>query len=157
MTREQREGLQELLKQTKSKSDYQRVQCLWLRASLGLSSAEVAAAIGWSQSRVKQVQSRYFREGESSLVGVGRGGRRQENLSVEAERRWWERFLARARAGGVLVVSEIQAAYEEAVGHRVAKSTVYRLLARHGWRKIAPRPRHPKSDPAKQAAFKKTP
>jgi len=155
--KEQTEALDELLRRTPRKSDYQRVQCLWLRASLGLSSPEVARAIGWSTSRVKQVQSRYFREGTSSLVGPGRGGRRRENLSVEEERQLLERFLARATAGRVLVVSEIQAAYEEAVGHRVPKSTVYRMLARHGWRKIAPRPRHPKSNPEKQAAFKKTP
>jgi hypothetical protein len=36
----------------------------------------------------------------------------------------------------------------------VARSTVYRLLDRHGWRKVTPRPRHPKADPAAQAAFK---
>ncbi|MGH8653780.1 MAG: helix-turn-helix domain-containing protein [Gammaproteobacteria bacterium] len=34
---------------------------------------------------------------------------------------------------------------------------VWRLLARHGWRKVAPDMRHPKSDPAAQEAWKKTP
>ncbi|MBK9990084.1 MAG: winged helix-turn-helix domain-containing protein [Verrucomicrobia bacterium] len=29
-------------------------------------------------------------------------------------------------------------------GHPVAPSTVYRLLAKAGWRKIVPRPSHPK-------------
>jgi hypothetical protein len=32
---------------------------------------------------------------------------------------------------------------------------VYRLLARHGWRKVAPDTRHPKSDPAEQERWKK--
>ena len=40
-------------------------------------------------------------------------------------------------------------------GKAVARSTVYRLLERHGWRKVVPRPRHPKADVAAQAAFKK--
>ena len=53
-------------------------------------------------------------------------------------------------------VSRIKAAYEQALGRKVPKSTVYRMLARHGWRKVVPRPRHPKSDAATQAAFKKT-
>jgi hypothetical protein len=34
----------------------------------------------------------------------------------------------------------------------VARSTVYRLLERHGWRKVVPRPRHPKTDIATHAA-----
>jgi len=64
-------------------------------------------------------------------------------------------FLEKAGDGTVLVVAEVKKAYEEAVGHGVPKSTVYRMLARHGWRKVAPRRRHPQSDVEKQKAFKK--
>src|SRR5215470_3519082 len=35
-------------------------------------------------------------------------------------------------------------------------STVYNLLHRHGWRKLMPRPFHPKRDLAAQNTFKKT-
>jgi hypothetical protein len=35
-------------------------------------------------------------------------------------------------------------------------SSIYRLLERHGWRKLVPRPRHPKANPEAQAVFKKT-
>ena len=56
----------------------------------------------------------------------------------------------------MLTVAEIQQAYQEQLGKEVAASTVYRLLDRHGWRKVVPRPRHPKADVAVQAAFKKT-
>jgi Winged helix-turn helix len=43
-------------------------------------------------------------------------------------------------------------------GHRqeTSKSTVYNLLARHGWRKLMPRPFHLKRDIAAQNALKKT-
>ena len=54
------------------------------------------------------------------------------------------------------VTRQIQQAYQEQLGKEVAPSTVYRLLDRHGWRKVVPRPRHPKADIAAQAAFKKT-
>jgi hypothetical protein len=37
----------------------------------------------------------------------------------------------------------------------VASSTVYRILARHGWRKVAPDTCHPKHDAEAQAEFKK--
>ena len=148
-------ALKGLLKEARKKADFQRVQCLWMRAELGMNSTEIAAAVGWSKSTVKIVQMRYFREKELALVGVGRGGRKRENLTYEEERKLLEGFSGVAEKGGVLVVSDIKAAYERKVGRPVAKSTVYRVLARHGWRKIAPRPRHPKSDPAVQEEFKK--
>jgi len=55
----------------------------------------------------------------------------------------------------MLKVAEIQRAYEQRVGKPVAPSTIYRLLERHGWRKVVPWPRHPKTNRAGQAAFKK--
>jgi transposase len=147
--------LKKLLRETRSKADFQRVQCVWMRAELGMNSTEIAAAVGWSKSTVKIVQMHYFREKEQALIGVGRGGRKNDYLTHEEEKNLLESFTDAARVGGVLVVSDIQAAYEREVGRPVAKSTVYRLLARHGWRKIAPRPSHPKSDPAAREEFKK--
>jgi len=137
----QQQRLGTLLRQAKTKADFQRIQCLWLRATLKLTSAETALAVGWSQSSVKNIQSRYLREGEHVLLGKGRGGRRYSNLTWQKEDELLSSFLAKARAGGVLVVGEIKAAYERKAGKTVPKSTVYRMLARHGWRKIVPRPR----------------
>ena len=65
-------------------------------------------------------------------------------------------FIEQATAGGVLKVAEIQAAYEARVGKVVPNSTIYRVLARHDWRKVVPRPRHPKADVAARGAFKKS-
>jgi len=56
----------------------------------------------------------------------------------------WEE---KAQAGGVLVLSPIRAALAQRLGRKVATSVVYRFLARHGWRKVAPDTRHPKNDP----------
>lgn len=155
ITTEQTLALGQLLRQTKTKADFQRVQCLWLRATLHLDTAQTAQAIGWSPSTVKIIQSRYLREGEKVLLGKGRGGRRYSNLTPEEEDELLASFLEKARVGGVLVIGEIKVAYERQAGKRVPKSTVYRMLARHGWRKIAPRPRHPQADPAAQEEFKK--
>ena len=150
-----KETLRRALQRAKSKAEFQRIQCLWLRAALGLSSEQVATAIGWRPTSVRRVQSLYLRQGEVVFEGVGRGGRRRQNLTVEQERQLLEPFVSRAEPGGLLVVSEIQTAYERAVGHGVPKSTVYRMLARHGWRKLVPRPRHPKGNQQRQQAFKK--
>ena len=152
-----RESLEELLKETRTKSDFRRVQCIWLRAAFAMSSDEVALAVGFSPATVKKLWSQYFSGGEEIMIGQGRGGRRRANLSLEEEQKLLVDFFDKAESGEVLVVNEVKAAYEKAVGRTVPKSTVYRMLARHGWRKIAPRPRHPKADPQKMVAFKKTP
>ena len=152
-----KESLSELLRRTKTKADYQRVQCIWLRAVFGMTSDQVGLAVGFSPSTVKKLWSQYFSEGEEVLIGLGRGGRRRANFSLEEEKTLLTHFFEKAKRGEVLVVGEVKAAYEVAVGHRVPKSTVYRMLARHGWRKVAPRPRHPKADPQKMESFKKTP
>ena len=144
------------LKLAKTKGEFQRVQCLWLRASLGLSADKVAIAIGWHTGSVRKLQARYLREGEAVLKGTGRGGRYYQNLTLEEERQLLQEFLAQSEKGGILEVSRVKAAYEKVLGRKVPKSTIYRMLARHGWRKVVPRPRHPKSDAATQAAFKKT-
>ena len=103
------------------------------------------------------IHSRWHKEGDSIFELRDRGGRRHQYLSVEQEQALLTPFVQRAEAGGMLTVSEIQRAYEVQSGRQVAPSTVYRLLDRHGWRKVVPRPRHPKADIAAQAVFKKTP
>jgi hypothetical protein len=55
----------------------------------------------------------------------------------------------------VLVLSPIRAALSQRLGRKVGAAFVYRLLARHGWRKLAPDTRHPKSDPQMQEDWKK--
>lgn len=57
-----------------------------------------------------------------------------------------EPFFAAAKGGGVVVVAPTKQAYEERLGRPVPDSTIYRLLAGHGWRKITPKRRHPKAD-----------
>ena len=76
---QQQESLRNLLGQAKTKADFQRVQCLWLRAALNMNPVDTAKAVGWSQSTVKIIQSRYLREGKKVLMGKGRGGKRYSN------------------------------------------------------------------------------
>jgi transposase len=64
-------------------------------------------------------------------------------------------WLEGAATGNLVVVSPIRAALAQRLGQPVKPSVVYRLLARHGWRKVAPDTRHPKSKPEVQEAWKK--
>ena len=74
---------------------------------------------------------------------------------MEQEEDFLVPWLEQAQAGSILVVSPLRAALAQQLGQPMKASVVYRLLARHGWRKVAPDTRHPKSDPQIQAAWKK--
>ena len=150
------ERLAALLREAKNKAEYQRIQCVWLRAALGLSALQMATALGWQVGSVRQVHSDYLRQGETVLRSKPVGGRHRQNLTVVQEKELLTPFLEQAAKGGVLVVAPVQAAYEAAVGRPVHHSVVYRALHRQGWRKIAPRPNHPKASEEAREAFKKS-
>jgi transposase len=61
----------------------------------------------------------------------------------------------RAGKGELITAKKILKDVPEAVGRSVSLDYVYRLLNRHGWRTIGPRPRRLKADPEIQEGFKK--
>lgn len=67
-----------------------------------------------------------------------------------------ESFKEKAVKGHIATSKEIKIAYEQKIGFPVDKTTIYRLLERHQWRKIVPRPSHPKEEPKSIEEFKKT-
>jgi len=150
-----KKSLEWLLHKVKSKPDFQRVQSVWLRAAFNMTSPEISKATGLKESTVRINHIHYFSEGMSSLEGVGRGGRHHENLTLEEEKELLHRFKYKAGSGNVLVVTDIKKAYEAMIGRTISETTIYRMLSRHGWRKIMPRPVHPKNDPTAINEFKK--
>jgi len=117
---------------------------------------EIALHTGVSPTTVHRVISLYNRLGAAAIETPGKGGRRHQYLTLQEEQAFLTPFFAQAESGQIATVAQIQRAYEAKVGHEVDDSTIYRLLARHGWRKLMPRPRHPQADPQAQEQFKKT-
>ncbi len=76
-------------------------------------------------------------------------------MSWEQECRDLEPFFAQAERGEIATAEQIHQAFEAEVRHEVHISSIYRLLDRHGWRKLVPRPRHPKANAGEQDAFQK--
>lgn len=75
-------------------------------------------------------------------------------MTLAEEREFLAQWAVKATLSGVLTVPPIHAALVERVGRAIPLSTTYRLLARHGWRKVRPDTKQPKSDPALQEDFK---
>jgi transposase len=119
-------------------------------------AAQIAKHVGVSTDTVHQVISKYNRFGVAAVETVGKGGRRHEYLTLEQERQLLAPFFARAETGQIPTAGEIKRAFEAQVGHQVDESTIYRLLTRHGWRKLVPRPVHPQASKEEQEQFKKT-
>jgi transposase len=117
---------------------------------------EIAKHCGVSKASVHQVISSYNRFGVAAVETSGKGGRHHDYLSVQEEGEFLSPFFARAQTGELATAGEIKQAFEARVGHTVPKSTIYRLLDRHGWRKLVPRPRHPQANKQVQEEFKKT-
>lgn len=148
--------MKELLHQAKTLAEGRRIQAVLMRAAHDSTPMQIAEATGFTINTVRALHSQFLRMGEAVLVGrPGRGGARHRHLSPKEEQALLAKFFDKAKQGGVLEVSAIHEAYEKAIGKPASKSTVYRLLARHGWRKIAPRASHPKRDEALADPFKK--
>ena len=137
-------------------TELRAAQAILLPALARTTLEETAALLGVGRATVPRLQQR-FREGRAAPRSAPKrwGGRRRALMTLEAERAFLAPWVEQARSADVLVVSPLRAALAEHLGRKVAASVVYRLLARHGWRKVAPDTRHPQSDPAAQAAWKK--
>lgn len=134
---------------------HQRIQMVLLREE-GLTQPAIAAAIGVSLSTVNRAHMAYDSGGIQALKPKPCGGRQRQNMTIAKEKVLLARFAKAAGAGELLNIHDLKRAYERAIGHSTGNSTVYDLLARHGWRKLMPRPFHPKQDMAAQKEFKKT-
>jgi transposase len=97
-----------------------------------MTSVQIGEAVGWSSSTVRNIQAAYSKIGETALSSNERGGRYNDYLNPEDEKRLLRPFLKYTRAGHPLNVKAIHASYERQIGCMVPKSTIYRLITRHG-------------------------
>jgi len=131
-------------------------QSVLLPAVLGATLEQTAALLGVGRASVVRLQACLRRSRHKPKSPRHRwGGRRRALMSWEEEKVFLTPWLGEAKAGSMLVVSPLRAALAQKLGRPVAASVVYRLLARHGWRKVAPDTRHPKSNPQIQEDWKK--
>lgn len=145
-----------LLHQARTAAELRAAQSVLFVADHGLSIEQTAARLGCSAPTVSRLR-RWLKAKPSGRGGLHErwGGRRRQNLSLDEETRFLEPFLDQARIGGVVTIGPIWRAYEAKLGRPVPDSTIYRLLWRHGWRKLAPDTHHPKGDSAARAVWKK--
>lgn len=149
------EDVMDRIKQTAGFWRVQRWLVIWNLLVDPRPLREIALHVGLAWQTVRKLVSRYNRLGPEAIESPGKGGRHRAYMSWEDEVEFLEPFRERATLGKIATASEIKKALEERIAHRVHKTTVYRLLARHGWRKIVPRPFHVDGKLEEQEEFKK--
>ena len=146
--------IRERMVTSKEREQYQRWQSIFL-TSKGLQADIIAEYVGTTKGTVHQWVYQYNHDGPDGFTLQGRGGRRFGFLSLEEEAELLESIRPRAEKGRIFNAFAIKEQIEERLAKRVSKDYLYDLLHRHKWRKVMPRPQHPKADKEKQEEFKK--
>lgn len=140
------------IRDTDSVMEMRAAQSVLLSYKYKRSLLETAEIVGRSKRTVLQLNKDFMSEKEQ---GRNWGGRRKSYLDHDAEKEFLQSFIGKSEQSRIIIVAEIQKAYEEKIGKKVAKSTIYDLLHRHNWRKITPRKSHPKADKKNRKSLKK--
>jgi transposase len=151
-----KEEIQERIKTTVGFWRVQKWLVIWNALVDPRPAREIALHTGLAEQSVHNLVSRYNRLGPEAVAGPGKGGRRRSYLSWDEEAALLASYKQAALTGQIATAAEIKGALERRIGHTVHKTMVYRLLKRHGWRKLVPRPFHVDADKQEQEAFKKT-
>ena len=132
------DAARKLLKTARTAADLRLAQSVLLPLELGLSLDETARAIGRSKGATCTMRTRFSQvaAGEIPAARSKRKLRNRANTSLEREREILDLVLSDAAASGVVIIARLKPAIEAKLGKTVALSSVYRMLARHGWNKI---------------------
>ena len=149
--------MQELLKQAVNAWEVRRIQCILMRTAREMPSQDIAPLVGLQPASVRRIWKRYLDEGDAALIGEKRGkARGHAHLTIAQEKKLLQPLIRRAEQGQLLTVRLAHVAVCKAVGEDVDFSTTYRMLARHGWRKIVPLSEHPKGDKEARETFRES-
>jgi transposase len=157
ISEEQAREIEVIRKTVRDKKIDKRLHAIQLRGE-GEKNPEIAKKLDTSAKIVSHWVSAYSKAGIEALLGKKQVGTRR-NMSIAEEESFLAEYKKQAEQGKIIEVSAIKAAYEEKVGHTIGGNQIYRVLHRHGWRKVMPRSKHPKkaSEEAIEASKKLKP
>lgn len=148
---------QKQLQTAKTADELRAAQAVWFPLALGLSLAQTAQAIGRCVKATTNIRTRFCRVArrECEAPRSKRSLRNRANATIEREVEILDEVLVGATRGGIVIVPPLKEQVEKKLGKTIALSTLYRMLARNGWRKLAPDTTHPKGDATVRDDWKK--
>lgn len=119
-----------------------RIQAVLLRGQ-NKKRKDVAEITGFSPRHVTNLSKKYVEKG---LEGITTDKRSSNNfyMTPREESAFLAPFVEKAEKGEIVTIKEMHIAYQEKIGEETSTWGFNLLLKRHNWRKITPRPRHPK-------------
>jgi transposase len=135
--------------------DYQIIYSV--QTNFGKKAEELSGILGVTKSKIYKTVQQYNKFGISWKDNKSRGGRREErcHMTFEDEKNFLKSMENDALAGKILTFKDIKECVETHLCKVVSDDYIWDLFSRHGWKKKAHRPQHPKADKEAQKEFKK--
>jgi transposase len=140
---------------TKQAQQYKRWQVIWFAAQGGLRTEAIARSVGIPQRTVSNWISLYNTQGPQAYVLKPRGGSRRRHFTDAQEHAFLESLKEPAARGEIVTITQLHPRIEAHFGRKVGKGFARRMLGRHDWRSVMPRPEHPRKNTEEQEDFKK--
>ena len=137
------ERIKEAAKKNKNKRVDKKLQVLIMRHE-NKGNEEISARTGYNVRYITTLMGQYKKQGLEEFIRIKQTSHNR-NMSVEQEAKVLAKFEEEADAGHELTVNEIRQGLESELGKETSVAYAYRVLKRHGWRKVMPRPKHSKA------------
>ena len=137
------ERIKEAVKKNKNKRVEKKLQVLIMRHE-NKGNEEISARTGYNVRYITTLMGQYKKQGLEEFIRIKQTSHNR-NMSVEQEAKVLAKFEEEADAGHELTVNQIRQGLESELGKETSVAYAYRVLKRHGWRKVMPRPKHPKA------------
>jgi transposase len=151
---EQMIELKKAIKNCKGKHEYIRIQCLLLRYEENLMLKEIEKIVDYNYKSVGNIIDKYFKYGLTSIIGEKRKGGNNRYLTDEQELEILHQFIKDGENRQMLTVSLLKDAFSNKIQCTITDRTTYKILERHGWRKINAKSRKPNSTPQEFISIK---
>ncbi len=141
ITKEEYKEAKNLSKANKNKNIDKRLSVIIMRYE-GLKDREIAEKTGYHRKRISQLCEEFRRVGAEEYARMKYGGNHR-SLTEEEEAEILSGVKEKAEKGQIITIREIKAAFDKKRGKDTGRSYIYTVLARHKWRKVMPRSKHP--------------
>ena len=142
ITNNEYEAVKAAAKRNQNKRVDKRLQVILLRYE-GKKDVEIAEKLGYTRKRVSGLCAEFKAKGLAEYSRIKYGGNHR-SLSYEQEEEILKTFREKAELGQIVNGQEIKRAFDKVRGKDTGSGYIYMVLARHQWRKVMPRSKHPK-------------
>ncbi len=147
------QAAQEQRDNAKTAQQLRQALAVLLPLECGLNLQQTAQVLGRSREATCRLRTGFFAAQQATPSRAQLPSPAKARLSKQAA--ILDEVLADAAQGGVVVVPPLKALVEAKLGKTICLATLYNMLHRHGWRKLAPDTVQPKGDPQAREDWKK--